>query len=92
VATSDAEHLMDPRVIVHIVVDAIAPAVSPSVRFEQVLNHGRRVVVLTEAEGASLDNKRPSWMIGDETVILEEDGSRFPRSHMIRGIFLAGSP
>jgi hypothetical protein len=55
-AARDAEHLMDPRVIVHIVVDAVAPDVSPSVRFEQVFNHGPRVVALIEVEGTSIDD------------------------------------
>ena len=51
-AARDAENLMDPGVIVHVVVDAVAPSVAPSVRFEQVLDHGRRVVTLIEIDGA----------------------------------------
>jgi hypothetical protein len=56
------------------VVDAVAPGVAPSVRFEQVLDHGRSVVALIEIDGASIDDQWPSWMIGDETVVLEADG------------------
>jgi len=33
-AARDAERLMDPGVIVHVVVDAVAPGVCPTVRFE----------------------------------------------------------
>jgi hypothetical protein len=36
---------MDPGMIVHVVVDAVASGVAPPVRFEQVLDHGRRVVL-----------------------------------------------
>jgi hypothetical protein len=87
-----AEHLMDPGVIVHIVVDTIAPAASPSVRFEQVLDHRRRVVAFIEAEGSSIDNQRPSRMIGDEAIVLEADSVWFSRLDKIRSLPLAGSP
>ena len=43
-AARDAEHLMDSGVIVYVVIDTIAPGVAPSVSFEQVLDHGRRIV------------------------------------------------
>lgn len=33
-AARDAEYLMDPGVIMHVIVDAIPPAISPSVRFK----------------------------------------------------------
>jgi hypothetical protein len=33
-AACDAENFMDPGMIVHVVVDAVAPWVVPSVRFE----------------------------------------------------------
>jgi hypothetical protein len=55
-ASGDAEHLMDPGVIMHVVVDAVAPGVAPSVRLEQVLDHRRRVVSLAEIDGAPIDD------------------------------------
>src|SRR3981081_1167949 len=91
-AAPDAEHLMDPGVIVAVVVDAVAPGVAPSVRLEQVLDHGRRVVALIEFDGASIDDQRPSRMIGDETVVLEADGVGFSRLGKLRSLPLAGSP
>ena len=63
--------------IVHIVVDAVAPGVFPSVRFEQVLDCGCRVVALIKIDSPSIDDQRPSRMIGDETVVLEADGAGF---------------
>ena len=73
-AARDAENLMDPGVVVHVVVDAVAPCAAPSVRFEQILDHSRRVVALIEIDGAPVDDQRPPRMVGDETVVLEADG------------------
>src|SRR5882757_4596938 len=69
-AARDAEHLMDPRVIVHVIVDAVAPGVSPTVRFEQVFDHGRGVLAVIELHSFSIDDQRPSRMIWDETTII----------------------
>src|ERR1700733_2791893 len=69
-AACDAEDLMDPGVIVHVVVDAVAPCVAPSVRFEQVLDHGRRIVTVIEFDGAPVDDQRPPRMIGDDIILL----------------------
>jgi hypothetical protein len=88
----NAEHLMDPRVIVHVVVDAIPPSVAPPVRFEQVLEHGRRIVPIIEFDGAPVDNQRPSGMVGDETVVLEADGVGFTCAGAIQRIHFARSP
>src|SRR3981081_1434326 len=91
-AAPDAEHLMDPGVIVAVVVDAVAPGVAPSVRLEQVLDHGRRVVALIEFDGASIDDQGPSRMIGEAAVVLEADAVGFSRLGKIRSHTLAGSP
>src|SRR5437762_3387864 len=82
-AARDAEHLMDSGVIVHIVVDAVAPGVSPSVRFKQVFDHGRRVLAVIEGDSISIDNQRPAWMIWDKTVILKADLVRLSHSREV---------
>src|SRR5258708_6315381 len=91
-STCDAEHLVDPGVIVPVVVDAIAPGVAPSVRFEQVLDHSRRVAALIEFDGASIDDQRPSRMIWDQFIVLEADGVGLSHLGEIRSLPLAGSP
>jgi hypothetical protein len=63
-AARDAEDIMDPGVIVHVVVDAVAPCVAPSVRLEQILDHRRRVVALIEIDGASIVNSGTGADIG----------------------------
>ena len=69
---------MDPGMIVHVVVDAVAPGIAPSVCFEQIFDHGRGVVALIEIDRAPIDNQRPSRMVGNETVVLETDGVGLP--------------
>src|SRR5712664_1607398 len=83
---------MDPGVIVHVVVDAVAPRVAPSVRLEQVLDHRRRVMTPIEMDRASIDDERPPRMVGNETVILEADVMRVPRPREVRGFPFSGSP
>ena len=58
-AARDAENLMDPGVIVHVVVDAAAPCAALSVRFQQVLDQGRRVVTVIEIDEAPIEDERP---------------------------------
>src|SRR5437868_13182708 len=84
-ATRDAEHLMDPGVIVHVVVNAVAPAMSPSVRFEQVFDDGRRVLAVIECDSLSIDNHRPARMIWNEAVIAKADAVRLSHSREFHG-------
>jgi hypothetical protein len=67
-------------------------SISPSVRFEQVLDHGRRVVAPIEIDRVTVDDQRPSRMIGDETIVLEADSVWFSRLRKIPGLPLAGTP
>src|SRR5258705_197061 len=53
---------------------------------------GRRAAALMELDGASIDDQRPSRMIGDETVVLEADGVGFSRLGKLRSLPLAGAP
>ena len=45
-AARDAEHLVDSGMVVHVIVDAIAPGIAPSIGFEQILDHGRGIVAV----------------------------------------------
>jgi hypothetical protein len=49
-------------------------------------------VALIEIDGASIDDQRPSRMIGDETVVLEADGEWFSRLRKIPGLPFARAP
>ena len=91
-APRDAEHLMDSGVIVHVVVDAVAPRGAPSACFEQVLDHGSRILTLIECDGAPIDDQGPPRMIGDETIILEADGVGFSCPREVWSFPFAGPP
>jgi hypothetical protein len=91
-AARDAEHLMDLGVVMHIIVDAVAPGIFPSVRLEQVFDHGRGVLAVIESDSFSADDQRPARMIWDETVVLEADPVGLSRSHEVHGPQLAGPP
>ena len=76
----------------HIVVDAVAPGVPPSVRFEQILDHGGRIVALVKIDRAPIDDQRPSRMVGDEAVVLEADRVGLSRPREIRSLPSAWPP
>src|SRR4051794_39348486 len=90
-AARDAEYLVSAGVVVHVVVDAIAPGICPSVRFEQVFDHGRGVLALRQNDSFSIDDKRPSRMIWNETVILKADPVRLSHFRKVHGRPLAGA-
>src|SRR5258705_859659 len=77
--------------IVHVIVDAVAPGVSAAIRFEQVFEHGRGVLAVIERDSFSIDDQRPARMIWDEAIVLETDlvGLSHPRE--VHGLPLAGA-
>jgi hypothetical protein len=48
--------------------------------------------MLIEIDGASIEDQRPSRMIGNETIILETDGVGFAVPREIRSMSFAGAP
>ena len=70
-AAGDAKHLMNSGVIMHVAVDAVAPSVAPAVGLEEILHHGRRVVPVARIDGATVDDERPSQVIGYEPSSLK---------------------
>src|SRR5258705_2625152 len=91
VAPRDAKRFMDSGVIVHVIVDAVAPGVSPAVRFEKVFEHGRGVLAVIERDSFSIDDQRPARMIWDETIVLEPDLVGLSHSREVNGLPLAGA-
>jgi hypothetical protein len=81
--------------IMNVVVDAVAPGISPAVAFEQLLEHGYQVEGLRQADRALVDDKRPFRMIRNEAIVLEAESPRFAVSQERIGIvraFPAGGP
>src|SRR3981081_3357528 len=46
----EAAHLMGEGMVVHIVVDAITPRISPAVDLKQLFEHGRRIELLRKSD------------------------------------------
>jgi hypothetical protein len=55
-ASGDAEHFVYPRMVMNVVVDAIAPGISPAVFLKQLLEHCRGVKRLGETDDASVND------------------------------------
>jgi len=63
-AAGDAENFVYPRMIMNVIVDAVAPRISPAVFLEEVLEDCRGVKLLGKINGASVDDQRKGWMFG----------------------------
>jgi hypothetical protein len=70
-AARDAEHFVNARVIMRIVVDAVAPRVAPAIVFKQVLEHGGGIESFRQTDCALVDIERPFGMVGNKPVVLE---------------------
>src|SRR5262245_11448373 len=80
-APGDPQHLMGPGVVVHVVVDAVAPGAAPAVACEQFLEDRRRVEGIHQPHGAAIDDERPFRIVGHQSVVRQADGSGFSRPH-----------
>src|ERR1700685_1823292 len=76
-AARNAEHFMDARVIVQIVVNAVAPAISPSVALENILDDRSGIEIARKTDGATIDDDRPARVVRDAAVVPERVGIRF---------------
>jgi hypothetical protein len=73
-AAGDTEHLVNAGMIVYVVVNPVPPGLPPTVSLEELFEHGGRIEVLGEANGAAIDNQGPTRMVGNDAVILEVKG------------------
>src|SRR4051812_10342298 len=64
-------HLMDARVIMQVVVHAVAPGIRPAISLEQVFEQCRRIDPLRQPHSRAIMDQGPRWMIGDKTRLLE---------------------
>src|SRR5947209_7105740 len=53
-AARDAEHLVDARVVMRVVIDAVAPGLVPSVASEKLLKHGGRIKAVRQPDRAAV--------------------------------------
>jgi hypothetical protein len=91
-AARDGEHFVNSGMIVHIVVDAVEPAIVLPVGIEKVLDERFAVVTLAEIDTAPIDCQRPWRMLGDQTVVLEANRAGPSGTRGIGGLVIAGAP
>ncbi len=73
----------------HVAVDTVAPSVAPAVGLEEILHHGRRVVPVAKIDGATVDDERPSQVIGYEPSSLKPDRVRLSGTSEFRSFLPA---
>jgi hypothetical protein len=70
-AAGDAKNFVYSRMVVIVVVYAIAPRTSPAVFVKEVLEHCRRVELLGKTDGPSVDDQGKGWMVWNDAIILK---------------------
>ena len=70
-AFRDAENLVDLRMVMKKIIDAVAPRAAPPISGEQRINACCGIVAARERDGAPIKQQGPTRMIGDDAVILE---------------------
>src|SRR5690606_2130926 len=72
-SASDAKNLMNARVVMHVVVDAVSPGSLPAVAREKVLEDCGGIEFGRQFHGAAIDDQRPTRMIGCDAVVLKKE-------------------
>src|ERR1043166_10201284 len=76
--------------VVHVIVDAVAPRIAPAVARKQILEYGGRVEFLGQLHRAAVDDERPSRMIGNQPLVLEAEHRRLALAQEARQLILGG--
>jgi hypothetical protein len=96
-AARDPQHLVNARVIVQMVVDAIAPAVASAVVFEEVFHNRSRIKVARQLDGIPVNDDGPSRVVRYLAVVAEAEHASLtspqqPRDLLGGWALPAGSP
>jgi hypothetical protein len=64
VTARNAQHLVNARVVVEIVIDIAPPAIAPSVLCEKIFEHRGRIEGTRQRHDTSIDQHRPEGVVG----------------------------
>jgi hypothetical protein len=79
IASSDAEYLVNARMVMHVVVDSVTPRVTPTVSLEEVFHDCCGVEIVRKSNRAAIQGKRPMRMVGDNAVVFEFESVHLAR-------------
>src|SRR4051812_35507749 len=79
--TGNAKDFMNARMVMDVIVNAVAPGVAPSVLHEEFLEHSRWIESTPKSHRTAVDDQRPVRMVRNDAVVLETEGLRFSRPH-----------
>ncbi|ESY62153.1 hypothetical protein X744_03180 [Mesorhizobium sp. LNJC372A00] len=91
ISAGNAQNLVYLRMIVNVIIDAVSPAIAPSVCIEKHLHDGCWIKSFGQFDGASINDERPCWMIGYKSIILEPELIRLSLPHKSGDSLLARS-
>ena len=66
VPARNAEHFMNPRVVMRVIVNAIPPGIAPAVALEKLFEHGRRVEFARKPDGVPIEHEGQLRIVRDD--------------------------
>lgn len=91
ISARNSQNLVYLRMIVNVIIDAVSPAIAPSVCIEKHLHDGCWIKSFGQFDGAAINDERPCWMIGYKSIILEPELIRLSLPHKSGDSLLARS-
>ena len=80
---------MYARMVMNVAVDAVAPAVAPSIDLEKLFHDGGGIEFFGKFHSPSIDDERPIRMVRHQSIIFEPKLIRFSPPYKIRELFPA---
>src|SRR5947209_6163803 len=71
VAAGGTEYFVRAGMIMHVIIDPVAPAAAPPVVFEQPFEDGGRIGVAFHVNGGAIVDERQLRIVRDEPVVVE---------------------
>src|SRR5262249_18906283 len=75
-AAHDPEHFVRARVIVHVIVNAVAPGIAPAVVRKQLFKYRRWIEVVREADRAAVEDEWQFGIVRNDSVVSEAERIR----------------
>ena len=74
----EAQHFMNPRMVMRVIVNAIPPGIAPAIALEKLFEHSRRVEFARKPDGAPIEHEGQLWIVRNDAVVLEPESICFP--------------
>jgi hypothetical protein len=86
-ASRNAQHLMNHRVVVHKIINSVAPSLAPRMGIENYFKGSGRVMLAAKTKHLAVIKKRQLWIVRNVAVVPELHVQRIPVADVGEGLF-----